>query len=222
MPTGAVAGGCDEDDAMDRTRRLVGVAVLLTTVLAACGADPGGPNTVATRGGTEPLTPRALAALVAEHTSRPSSATLGRDMEELGNRVVAAVELRYDADGEYDGDLLAVAVGTRLESTPQSCDGPAAQELSGCAQLDGGTLLWESHTPEEDPGVVYLQVSKGDTDVVLFYAGPDITDDPRELAMPISVEDMLAIAADPRVDVTTSAEAVKAGETIDYWEGAPG
>lgn len=141
-------------------------------------------------------------------------------MEELGNRVVAAVELRYDSDGEYDGDLLAVAVGTRLENTLRSCDGPAAEELSGCAQLDGGMLFWESQTPEEDPGVVYVQVSRGDTDVVLFYAGPDITDDPRKLDMPISVADMIAIGEDPRVDVTTSAEAVKAGETIDYWEGA--
>jgi hypothetical protein len=139
-------------------------------------------------------------------------------MEELGDRVVAAVELRYDADGEYDGDLLAVAVGTRLNNTLKSCDGPRAQNLSGCAQLHDGLLFWEAHTPEEDPGVVYVQVAKGDTDVVLFYAGPDITGDPRDLDMPISVEDMLAIAADPRVDVTTSAEAVKAGNTVDFWD----
>jgi hypothetical protein len=109
-------------------------------------------------------------------------------------------------------------VGTELENTLSSCDGPQAEGLSGCAQIDGGMLFWEGHTPEEDPGVVYVQVSKGTTDVMVFYYGPTITDDPRELDMPISVEDMLAIGADPRVDVTTSVEAVKAGDTIDFWD----
>jgi hypothetical protein len=53
--------------------------------------------------------------------------------------------------------------------------------------------------------------------VFVYQAGPDVTGDPRELDLPISVDDMVALAEDPRVDVTTSAGAVAAGEDLGWW-----
>jgi hypothetical protein len=70
--------------------------------------------------------------------------------------------------------------------------------------------------PEEDPGYVVV-VDKGDATVAVRNAGPDITGDPRDLDLPISVDDRFAIAHDARVDVTTSRAAVDAGEDLDYW-----
>lgn len=81
--------------------------------------------------------------------------------------------------------------------------------------------MWEDEEPEEDPGVVYVIVDKGDSSALLFYGGPAITGDPRELDLPISVETLFDIANDPRVDVTTSAEAVDAaGAGLSFWQNA--
>ena len=79
--------------------------------------------------------------------------------------------------------------------------------------------MWEAETPEEDPGVVYLVVPKTRGVVLMFSSGPSITGDPRELDLAIDVADMLALATDRRVDVTTTDEAVDGGRDLDYWEG---
>jgi len=126
--------------------------------------------------------------------------------------LVAATELRYS-----DGGALSVGVGRRLTNFLSGCDAPQGESLTGCAETDDGLLFWEGEAPESDPGVVYVQVSKGETDVLLFYSGPRITADPRELELPISVESLFAIAADPRVDVTTSEDAIALGEDAEFW-----
>ena len=197
-------------------------AVLAAALLAGCGSatQSGGSSPT---GGIEPLTPRALAAVVTEHTGTPSSAAAGRDMDEAGKGVVAEVELRYGADGESDGDLLAVGVGTDFEKGIGDCASLARTEsYAGCVGTADGMVFWEAEAPGEDPGVVYVLASKADTDVLFFYSGPAITGDPRELDMPISVADLFAIAADPRVDVTTSRDAIEAGNDIEFWDGGNG
>jgi hypothetical protein len=204
-------------------------AVLPAALLAGCAfpADEaprtgsGSNDRAATdpRGGDEPLTPRALAAVVAQHTGEPSSATVGTDLEELGKRVVAAVELRYpDADdGQSDGAQLTVGVGRGFERFAPGCRALLDQGLTGCKETGYGLLFWEGATPEEDPGVVYLLASKGRTDVLLFSSGKAVTGDPRDLDLPVSVDEMAAIASDPRVDVTTSRSAIQAGEELGFW-----
>lgn len=168
------------------------------------------------QGGDLPTTPQALAAVVADHVGEPDSATADQDLaEEFTGRSVGA-ELRFDSDGEYDGDLVAIAVGSGAKPEVRDCAG-FGDRVSGCAPVDGGVLAWEKQEPEEDPGVVYLVVPKGAATVLLHYAGPDITGDPRKLDLPISVDDLRAIAADPRVDVTTSQAALDAGEKLPHW-----
>lgn len=194
-------------------------AAVLVVSLAGCGSHTTKEASASTpSGGDEPLTPRALAAVVAEHTGTPSSAQLGTDMEEFGRDVVA-VELRYGAGAETDGDSLSVGVGTDFVEVVGNCGSPQNEGLAGCVKTADGMVLWEDETPEEDPGVVYVLASKRRADVILYYSGPPITGDPRRLDLPISVEEMFAIAADPRVDVTTSREAIEAGNELDVWRG---
>jgi hypothetical protein len=50
--------------------------------------------------------------------------------------------------------------------------------------------------PEEDPGYVVV-VDKGDATVAVRNAGPDITGDPRDLDLPISVDDRFASRTTP-------------------------
>ena len=183
------------------------------------GEPLGEPPVTAPRGGDRPVTPRALAAVVADHIGAPSSARRGTDMEELGEGLVAAVELRYPdpVDPQSDGHLLEVGVGSGFRKQVGDCTALEDQGVDGCAETRDGLVFWESATPEEDPGAVYVLVSKGDTDVALFSSGPPVTGDPRRLDLEISVADMVAIAADPRVDVTTSPEALDAGEKLSSW-----
>ena len=189
----------------------------LTLALTGCGtttetSPPGSPE-----GGDVPTTAQALAFVAAEHAGHPSATEENDAAEELDSKAVGT-ELRYGSDGEYDGDMLVVAVGQGMDKTVTDCGAETNEYLAGCVETDQGKLMWEDVAPESDPGVVFVVVDKGDTTALLFYAGPTITGDPRELDMPISTDDLFAIANDPRVDVTTSQEAVDAGADLPFWQ----
>ncbi len=66
-----------------------------------------------------------------------------------------------------------------------------------------------------------MVLRKGASTVLLFQSGPLVTGDPRRLDLRISVKDVFAIAQDPRVDVTTSAAAIRAGEELSTWTDQP-
>jgi len=192
---------------------------ILTLALTGCGGTTSqtSPPTSA-QGGDVPTTAQALAFVAAEHAGTPTSATEENDAAEEFDSDAVGTELRYGSDGEYDGDLLVVAVGQGMDTTLSDCEAETNGYLAGCVKTDQGVLMWEDVAPESDPGVVYVVVDKGDTNALLFYAGPAITGDPRELDMPISTDDLFAIANDPRVDVTTSREAVDAGNDLPFWQ----
>lgn len=193
-------------------------AVLASLALTGCGNTTQASPTNAAGSGSEPTTARALAYVAAEHAGAPDSAARERDAAEEFSSGGIGTELRYNSDGEYDGDQLVVATGRGLDPALVDCDAKETQSLAGCITTDQGTLMWEDETPKEDPGVVYVFVDKGETGALLFYSGPSITGDPRELRMPISTEVLFAIANDPRVDVTTSDEAVAEGADLSFWE----
>ncbi|MDN4161465.1 hypothetical protein [Nocardioides abyssi] len=194
------------------------VGVLLALGLSGCGDGTRATPTDAGSGGREPTTARALAHVAAEHAGTPDSAARESDAAEEFARGGVGAELRYGSTGGYDGDVLVVAVGEGLDTSLVDCDAQATNSLAGCVETDQGVLMWEDEAPEEDPGVVYVVVEKGDSAALLFYAGPAITGDPRELDLPISTDVLFAIAGDPRVDVTTSAEAVAAGADLPFWQ----
>lgn len=197
------------------THQWAAAAVLGLAVAAGCGEATSG-NDVS--GGDEPTTARALAWVATQHVGEPESARREEDAaEELGRGAVGA-ELRFGSGGEYDGDMLVVAVGEGLDPGLLDCGSEAVEGLAGCEETDRGTLLWEAAAPEEDPGVVYVAVPKGEATVLLFYAGPPITGDPRDLDLPIPVDTLLDLAGDPRVDVTTSREAIEGGNGLSSWQ----
>lgn len=193
-------------------------AVLVSLALTGCGNTTQASPANAAVGGSEPTTARALAYVAAEHAGTPDSAGRERDAAEEFTSGGVGTELRYGSDGEYDGDVLAVAVGRGLDPALIDCDAEETRSLAGCITSDQGTLMWEDEEPEEDPGVVYVLVGKGESAALLFYSGPSITGDPRDLHMPISTEVLFAIANDLRVDVTTSHEAAAAGADLSFWE----
>jgi hypothetical protein len=194
-------------------RRSTAAVLAGLLLLAGCG-DASGPAAGSSEGGAEPTTPEALAAVASEYAGAPSSATAERVLDEYDEGAVGA-RLRYDADGEGDGDMLAVAVGTGLPRSLFSCHTGA---FDGCEEAEGGTLAWEDHEPEEDPGVVYVAVEKGEVTVLVMQTGPTVDKDPRALELAVSVDDMFAIAHDDRVDLTTSRATIDAGEALDAWQ----
>jgi hypothetical protein len=199
-------------------RPLALLITFLTLALTGCGTMTGTSPSGSPEGGDVPTTAQALAFVAAEHAGTPSSATRENDAAEEFDRKAIGTELRYGSDGEYDGDMLVVAVGQGMHRTVSDCEAESNEYLAGCVETEQGMLMWEDVAPESDPGVVYVVVDKGDTTALLFYAGPTITGDPRELDMPISTDDLFAIANDPRVDVTTSQNAVDAGADLPFWQ----
>lgn len=199
--------------------RIVLPAVLVPLALSGCGDTTQATPTNAAAGWSEPTTARALAYVAAEHAGTPDSAVRERDAAEEFTSGGVGTELRYGSDGEYDGDMLVVAAGSGLDPSLIDCEAEATESLAGCITTDQGMLMWENEAPEEDPGVVYVVVDKGEGAALVFYAGPSITGDPRKLDMPISTEVLFAIANDPRVDTTTSDEAAAAGADLSFWQG---
>lgn len=194
---------------LPRVSRAAGAAVFLL-MTAGCGDSTG--TVGAPEGGDEPVTARALAAVVAEHLGEPDGAGPEEDFEELGPDAVGAM-VRYNEEDGAPATGLAIGVGSELPDEFGEC--PATSD--SCVEVEGGVLAWQEQDPEEDPGGVYVVLTKGETHVGLFQSSEPVTGDPREMDLRISVEDMLAIARDPRVDLTTSQSALDAGEDLASW-----
>ena len=158
--------------------------------------------------GDQPITPRAVAAVALEHVSDDTSSRTASEKQGI-----VGAEFRYGADGEYDGDLLAVSVSeSRGDADP-------CQTMDGCAaeKVQGGELIvaWQDVAPEEDPGIVVVAMRRPDEDVTAYYAGDDIEGDPREQDLSIPVADMTAVVQDQRISLTTSAEVIELGERLE-------
>ena len=201
-----------------KLRPLSPPVMVLTLALIGCGMTTESSPPGSSEGGDVPTTAQALAFVAAEHAGTPSSATGESDAVEEFDSTAVGTELRYGSDGEYDGDMLVVAVGRGMDKKVSDCEAKTNDYLAGCVETSQGVLMWEDVASESDPGVVYVLANKGDATALLFYSGPTITGDPRELNMPISTDRLFAIANDPRVNVTTSRAAVDAGADLPFWQ----
>ena len=144
------------------------------------------------------------------------ASVLGR----LGEDAVG-VRLRFRPSGGEDGELVQVFVaswaspGMREYRPVRSCGSAAV----GCAEIQDASLRWDTGDPEEDPGSVTVLHRSGATAVVALYAGPMITGDPRELDLPVSVDDLVGLVTDPRVaPATTPAEALEQGALFEVYD----
>lgn len=187
-------------------------------LLAGCGEAGGSARAPAT-GGDEPTTPASLAYVAAQYVGEPDSADAGSSLGGAFRRAPLEVELRFGSTGEDDGDAVQVAVGRGFDERLRSC-ARLRGRASGCEDLPDGFWYWEEEVPEEDPGGVFVLQRKGPVAAVVAYYGPAIKGDPREQELPVEVETLLDLAADPRVDLTTTREAVEAGAKTPYWRGA--
>ncbi|WGY03563.1 hypothetical protein QI633_07295 [Nocardioides sp. QY071] len=122
------------------------------------------------------------------------------------------VEIRFRPPGEK-GDSHYLHVGVDAAGTR---DLEECSEYYDCAEWDGHGgrfhLSWQEEEPEEDPGILTLtfRTAAGEERSVT-YAGEQLTGDPREQDLPLSVEgDLVRLLTDDRFSATTTRAMVDA------------
>ncbi len=105
-----------------------GLATMLL-VLAGCGDDTGAAST---EGGTAALTARAVAAVMLDHLADDTTHRQATYVDEHSPPGLVGAALRYNGDGEDDGDLVEVTVA---RGKPEPCP------TDHCADLGGGVRL---------------------------------------------------------------------------------
>lgn len=208
-----------------RTRGAATLLTLVATVLAvtACGtgtdSDPGPGG--ADGGADVAITQRAIAAVALEHASSDTTRREASYTDRDDAPGALGADLRYDGDGESDGDLLRVFLSPATEPTRDPC--AEGDLLDGCEVRDvaGGRLVlyWQEEEPEEDPGEVVVVMLRKDETVLVGWFGDPITGDPRAQDLTIPVDVLEEIAQDGRISLTTTQDVVDLGEALDDWEG---
>lgn len=195
-------------------------AAALLGLLAGCGTETAPTaHDLPPKDERVPITQRAIAAIALAHL--PDDTTMRVAMHDDGAPAgLVGADLRYAGDGEYDGDLVEIAIH------PDD-GGPACGRDLECAELDTDVegarawLTWEEEVPEEDPGIVSVAFRHDGELSYVLQSGAVITGDPRELDLHITVGDMLRVLEDPWLRLRTSPEAVEAGGHLDDWAGEP-
>jgi len=187
------------------TAAAVLAAVATGTVLA---WPPSGEDAQPARGDL-PATSAALMAVALEHVDPEPDHFEALQLPEQEPGTLGG-DARFDAGEGEDGNLLRVmAVPGQSE---ERC------EVSTCdtVETDRGTVTigWQELQPEEDPGIVFAVLQLEDQYLLAHQGGPGIMRDPRELDLPISVEDMVAIVSDPRFGLTTTQDALDSGANL--------
>jgi hypothetical protein len=192
-----------------------GALAAVLTLLVGCG--PAQPHTVPGEGERVPITSRAIAAVMLDHLSSDTTTRQATWVDADDPTGMIGADLRYDGGAEDDGDLVRVALA------PGQFDGEC--ERSRCAMLDTDIenatlrLEWATAVPGEDPGAVWVVLQRDHEYLYVYESGPRITKDPRELHLPISVEELVSVAEDPWLCLRTSPDAIEAGTQVDHWQG---
>jgi len=177
-------------------------------LVAGCGAqsgslEPGAEPSV-------PVTARALVAIALEHVSAEPS---NYGPESGGGEGMVAADIRFRADGEYDGDSFAVGVTDQpVEDVCQEMHCRTVETRAGPA-----TVGWVTETPEEDPGYVSVLLERDGEQRFVGYSGETIDGDPADLDLRIGLDEMLAVVTDPRFASMTTPDAVEAGADLPGW-----
>lgn len=202
----------------------------LIGTLAACGstqdAQPNGPTSPAaptasastnpppTTPASGPATSRA-AAVALDHLPTDTTTRRPWDPSSAPDRGDVGAELSY-----LSGQV-AVTVVRHLTRERLTCDA-VLRTHDDCTEVDGVVLAWQDEEPEEDPGVVYAARLTGMSLVTVSYAGSQVSGNPSatelELgAAPVTGADLVAVAADPRLEFTMSGDVLRAGEELTGW-----
>lgn len=197
---------------------VVGVVGALAAIVSGCSGQAVDAGSDAGR-----ITHRAVAAVALEHLPTDTSSRAASYSDESTPPEQVSVDLRYGADGEYDGDLVSVAVSAQPPEEGEACRSELGQHCVDLpTEVKGAEmqLRWTDEEPEEDPGGVgVVLLREGGETAAIGYSGPTITGDPRELDMPISVEKLVAVVEDPRLRYQATSSTLALGEELDDWEG---
>ncbi len=162
-----------------------------------------------------PITPRAVAAIALDHLPQDTSSREAMYTDRRDAPGTLGADLTYNATGEYDGDSLSV--GLAPGERDLDC------EISHCADLDTDVknasmvLVWQELEPEEDPGIVTVLLYRDGEKAWVHQSWEEITGDPRDLNLQISVDEMVEVLEDPWLRLETSPDAIAAGERLDDW-----
>ena len=142
-----------------------------------------------------PITPRAIAAIALDHLPQNTSSREAMYTDRRDAPGTLGADLTYNATGEYDGDSLSVGLAPGQRDL--DC------EISHCADLDTDVenasmvLVWQELEPEEDPGIVTVLLYRDGEKAWVHQSWEEITGDPRDLDLQISVDDMVEVLEDP-------------------------
>lgn len=184
-----------------------GIVMTLTVcaLLAGCGrsAEP--------VPGDEPITPEAIAAIARRHVQL--------EPERIAEWDVFTRELGEESPGvqlEYADLSLAIVVAPTSDS-PLVCVGHEFFDICASGDIEGHdvTVAWQELEPEEDPGVVYVIDRREGEDVAVRLTGPAITGDPRFMDLGVPLEDLAALATDPRLSLATAQGVVDMGDSVE-------
>lgn len=173
-------------------------------------------------------TPRAIAAVVDEVVPLAANRYRG-DFSAYGHpeQIEAEVDFGVDPEGTESGAALTVRAGiARLADLPERdrrfLDCATAGEYGGCTEesVGGGTLLlvWADGSFESDPGYVAYRYVHDGLVVSAAVSGPFIDRDPRAMDLGVELDDLRAVALDPRLTFAMDAETLAAGRALgdDY------
>lgn len=194
--------------------RAVVAGGLVAALLVGCAA----PHELPPAADRVPITQRAIAAIALQHLPDDTTSRRAMYTDRTYPRGTLGADLRYGGGGEADGDLVRVGLAPGAPEI-DSCKPSECAELE--TEVEGLTLTlrWQEEIPESDPGVVSVLAQRKVEHAYAYQAGHKITGDPRDLDLPISVDQMVAIVEDPWLRLETSPEAIEAGEELDDWEG---
>ncbi|MET0820552.1 MAG: hypothetical protein ABWY58_06285 [Aeromicrobium sp.] len=185
---------------------LMSCAVALLISVAACGSDETAGST------TEKSTPRALAAVLVEKLDKTTKAEASEGIDYYGDGAVGAtVHLAPETQ-------VSLVVGDDLPHELTSCKAKADLR-DACVEIGDAVLTWTKEEPEEDFGEINVAVPKGKGWALATQTGTFVTADPRTLDLDVSVDDMLALARDKRVGLTTTPATIAAGDKVPNWHG---
>ncbi|MFE6648347.1 hypothetical protein ACFVJS_17390 [Nocardioides sp. NPDC057772] len=166
--------------------------------------------------GNRPATPEALAAITLQHVRIVPETFDGGDLyfeqDEVGTVLVWGADHTLEVKaGPVDDDLLSTWCH----------DG-----MSGCVEVKGqngtATVAWDLATDDGTPGQLMVSRKVGGEERRAAYVGEKITEDPRELDLEVSVDDLVALVTDPRLGTKTTTKMTKAQVSGFPSEGANG
>jgi hypothetical protein len=209
---------------MARTSRVSrGVAALtlvpLLSFAAACGSDESAPSPHGLSPGEPrvPITERAIAAIMLDHLPGDTTDRAGQYITTTSPHGQIGAELRYNGGPGEDGDLVRATVtpgDPGVDCLPRWCAELETDVVGAVMQL-----RWDIGVPEEEPGAVGVMLQRAGEYTYVRQSGPMISGDPRELDLPVSIEEMVAVAEDAWLRLDTSTEAVRAGDALKGWNG---